>query len=118
MPFVKGQSGNPKGRTPNRVATAELLRAAGELTYPGKAQTLRERAARAMWEQACKGNVQAMAWITDRMDGKVPDRVQMEQQGRQVVRVIFEDAGAADAEADADAEGVDGGDGGRDGGGG
>ena len=79
MTWVKGQSGNPRGARPRKQTTADILRCIAELTYPGTEFTYRERAARVLWEQACKGNLQALQWITERTEGKVPDVAHVQQ---------------------------------------
>lgn len=79
MTFQPGQSGNPQGRAPKGQATAELLRAIADLPYGRTKQTHRERAARAIWRLACRGNLQAFAWIVERTEGKVPDHLEVDQ---------------------------------------
>lgn len=88
MPFQKGQSGNPNGRKKKGQTTAELLRALGDLKYAGSDKTRKERAAEVVWEQACKGNLQAFLAIVERTEGKVPDK--LDQTGRLTIRVIRE----------------------------
>jgi hypothetical protein len=95
MAFQKGNTlntlrkdGNHKGRPPKGQSTAELLRALGELKYAGSDKTRRERAAEVVWEQACKGNLQAFLAIVERTEGKVPDK--LDQSGRLTIRVIRE----------------------------
>jgi len=73
--FQKGVVTNPKGRPPKGQATAEILRAIGDLTYQGTSRTNRERAASVMWEQACAGNLESLKWIVERTEGKVPDTI-------------------------------------------
>lgn len=85
-PFEKGQSGNPKGRPPKGQATADILRAIGDLKYQGGEVTFRERAARVLWEQAAKGDLHALQWIVERTEGKVPNTVEAE--GNFVLRVL------------------------------
>ena|SRR5688500_18404908 len=105
MPFKPGQSGNPKGRPPKGEATAEILRAIGDLTYNNTEKTYRERAAQVLWEQACKGNLAAFQWIVDRTEGKVTDRLQHELSVSPVTFIPW----ARRADVPADGEAADGG---------
>ena len=73
----KGRSGNPAGRPPGSLSWNDALRRAlnrswrsGEPVTAGERRTQMDRVARAMVEQAAKGNVQAAAWLADRTEGK------------------------------------------------
>ncbi len=82
-PWKPGQSGNPKG-TPKRSLT-RLLREAGE-----KGEVLGEKLpdgmsvaeafAQALWGHAIKGNASLAAQILDRLEGKVPNVVHVQQE--------------------------------------
>jgi hypothetical protein len=61
-PFVKGQSGNPKGRPRGREIT-DALRA--ELTDKD-----RQQLARKIIGLALAGNIPAIAFLADRLEGK------------------------------------------------
>ena len=76
MTFQKGISGNPRGRPKKGAALAEFIRYTGELKYHGTDQTYRERAVRALWEQAAKGYLPALQFIAERTEGKVPQRME------------------------------------------
>ena len=85
MPFQKGVSGNPAGRPAGSLSWNDALRRAlnrswrsGEPTLAGERRTQMDRVARAMVEQAAKGNVAAAAWIADRTEGKTTQRLQVE----------------------------------------
>lgn len=72
MPFVKGQSGNPGGRTkdkPYRDALRWELEAAGD-----DFRALRA-IARAQIEKAMAGDMRAIEHISDKLDGKIPQPV-------------------------------------------
>jgi hypothetical protein len=88
MPFKKGQSGNPRGRAvekPFRDALRMELAAAG-----GDHKTLR-RIARALIETASrpgKDSVPAQREIADRLDGKVPQAIAMDEESGPLRMVV------------------------------
>jgi len=59
MTFVKGKSGNPKGRPPKERALSDQLEAAGSKTYEfdGKRISGKRLIARLLWELAVHGRV-------------------------------------------------------------
>ena len=67
MPFVKGKSGNPRGRASEKPFRDALMLAVMEAGKDGK--NLR-RLARSLVQQGLEGNVQAISAIADRLDGK------------------------------------------------
>lgn len=72
--FAPGRSGNPRGRPLRGRALAEHLRR--ELDRPHKrGQTNQERIVEVVVKMAVDGNLQALAWIADRTEGKVADRL-------------------------------------------
>lgn len=75
MKFVKGQSGNPGGR-PKAVPFAVVLARGLDEVKAGK--TTRERIAETVLELAVKGNLEAVKWIVDRVDGRAPERLEAE----------------------------------------
>jgi hypothetical protein len=85
MPWQKGQSGNPAGRPKGSLSAVEALRAALERPWrsgeAGGGRTQLDRVARALVEQAAKGNVQAAAMVFERIDGKVAQRVEQSIEG-------------------------------------
>lgn len=80
MPFKPGQSGNPRGRAPRGQTFAETLRT--ELAAERAGLTNRERIARVVVAKAVKGDLDAVKWIVERIDGKVPDRVEADVDAR------------------------------------
>lgn len=96
MPTKKwepGQSGNPAGRPPGSLSWNDALRRAlnrswrsGEPVTAGERRTQMDRVARAMVEQAAKGNVQAAAWLADRTEGKATQHLTVE--GESTVHVV------------------------------
>lgn len=87
MRFPKGQSGNPKGRPPKNEEMRSALRRA--LKEDGGKDAI----ARAIVREAAKGNVEAVKFVFDRIDGKVKDVVESQQTGEVIVRVIRDRAG-------------------------
>ncbi len=71
MTFIKGQSGNPRGRPVKANAFAEVLRLLLDEERAGK--TTREQIARVVIDKAISGDMDAIKWIVDRTDGKVTD---------------------------------------------
>jgi hypothetical protein len=74
MPFVKGQSGNPKGRPPAVPTFARVLRAQLDAVRDGS--STRDLLAAVVVDKALAGDLDAVKWIVDRVDGKVPDRLE------------------------------------------
>lgn len=67
-PFPKGVSGNPNGRPKAEWSWSGLLKEAAEQELKGKAK--KEWIAESLFNQAIKGNVQAIKEFGDRIDGK------------------------------------------------
>lgn len=103
-PFAPGQSGNPKGRPKNEFSLTALLRQAMEkdaidgVKIPaGKtvAQALVERVV----ELALTSNdFRYVKEIWDRMDGKVPDKIEVND--ARSYKLEWEDADSRDSDAD------------------
>ena len=78
-PFKKGISGNPKGRTKREFCIPEILRDQGNrILDPKTKQTFIESMCLKAWEQAVKGDKDARSWITDRMEGKATQFMNIE----------------------------------------
>ena len=71
--FKKGQSGNPAGSKPRGQTFAALLRT--ELARSVQGTENRVAIATKVVAMARAGDLDAVKWIVDRVDGKVPDRV-------------------------------------------
>lgn len=67
---------NMKGRPPKGQAFTDVLRRVGE-----EGNTM-EEVARRVWELAKGGNMTAVAFLADRLDGKVAERLKMEEEER------------------------------------
>lgn len=85
MPFAKGQSGNPAGRPrKNEEMRAALRRALKESDN-------KDAIARAIVREAAKGNVEAVKFVFDRIDGKVKDVLEAETTSHVVYEVHYAD---------------------------
>lgn len=89
--FQKGHDPrrNLNGRPPRKSMTAHLEEAATDAA--------RKKIAKAAINKAKNGDLAAAQFIFDRIDGKVPTRIDITQQMRDLVR----DAGLTDEEAEA-----------------
>lgn len=90
MPWAKGQSGNPVGRKRNAPTFAAAIRSALSRKTPDGI-TYRHAIARQLAEAAAKGNLEAARILLERVDGKVPDALTVDQSGQLVIRVEYED---------------------------
>jgi hypothetical protein len=77
MAFQPGQSGNPGGRRKEKPYRDALRKALAELAADEapSPRTNLEAVIRAHVERAKGGDVQAIAHIADRLDGKVPQAI-------------------------------------------
>lgn len=73
MPYVKGQSGNPKGRPPNKHSLSERLRVLLKRKVEGKDITYRDAILLALLKAASEGSLGAAAMVFERIEGKVAD---------------------------------------------
>ena len=82
--FIKGKSGNPKGRTPNEKSMAGALRSIGteeiQIEIDGKMVTMSklEAIGRKVFQSAFAGHSWAVNFIAERLDGKVPTPIGIE----------------------------------------
>jgi len=89
-----GQSGNPAGRPKKEKALTELLRKEGskrDQTYidpktgEEKVISRKRKLAQKIWELALSGDLAAIKYIFDRIDGSPRQSVSLEQEGRVVI---------------------------------
>lgn len=80
-PFQPGQSGNPGGRPKKLISDAYRLVLEQQATYGKQKGTGAELLAAKMWRQAMSGKIQAATEITDRVEGKAMQAVQMSGPG-------------------------------------
>lgn len=90
MPFVRGQSGNPRGRPRNKPELAPALRAL--LLEHTDGRTTAEAIARALIDRAITGDIEAIKVVLDRVDGKVTTPVEVGGGAAPVrIEVVFVD---------------------------
>ena len=65
-----GQSGNPNGRPRKGLALTDVLREHMELSDEGDSVPRKQRLAEKLYELAMAGNVSAIEYIGNRLDGK------------------------------------------------
>lgn len=72
--WKKGMSGNPKGRPKKAATLTEILEDLGKVkdVSNGKGDTIarKEALAAKLWQMAIKGDLGAIKYIFDRIDGK------------------------------------------------
>jgi len=81
-PFKKGQSGNPKGRPKKELCITSLVKEEFEGQALDKdgipiGMTKAQAFAKALVSHAIRGHKTAMKELLDRIDGKVPDEVNL-----------------------------------------
>lgn len=82
MPFVKGQSGNPKGRPPKPVEEARLSVLARLFD-----EATEEAIVKAQIRKAKQGDTNSATWLWDRKYGKVKEQV--ESSGGLTIKVVY-----------------------------
>ena len=80
MTFQKGQSGNPNGRPKTGESFAAAL--ARGLDRVKNGTSTRERIAAVVLAKAEQGDLEAVKWIVDRVDGKMAERLQADVAAR------------------------------------
>lgn len=79
-PFKKGQSGNPKGRPKGTSITSRLKKLCEQAEGQGY-----EAIAQAMFKAAMKGDFRFCKEIIDRIDGKIPDKVESDNETKIII---------------------------------
>jgi hypothetical protein len=84
MPFVKGQSGNPQGRPRSGQALTDIIRK--ELSKKNTAGIPKKKAvALKLIDLALEGDVAALRYLIDRLDGKPKETVDNNLSGGLVI---------------------------------
>lgn len=81
MAWEKGKSGNPGGRKKGQPSFAEALRHALAERDPETKQTALSRVATAAVAKAMAGDLDAIKFVAERTDGKVPDQSDVRHSG-------------------------------------
>lgn len=79
--FKPGQSGNPKGRPRKGQALTEILEKHArkrDVDFKGKRLTRQEALSQKLWALALAGDVAAIRYIFDRIDGKPRQSVDLD----------------------------------------
>ena len=76
MPWVKGQSGNPKGRPKKKRALSTMLLTLGSGKADGSDITRRRQLAETVWKMALGGDLAAAKLIYEYCDGKPTQRLE------------------------------------------
>lgn len=98
--FKKGVSGNPKGRPKNVHTLTTMLRVRSENVLTDadfgrygirriKGMTFAQAFARSLWDLALRdGEMEAFKIILDRLDGKVPIKIDIEERIRSTAKSL------------------------------
>jgi hypothetical protein len=98
--FQPGQSGNPKGRPRKGRSLSDILtaaiRAKGDDGIPVRLKLMQK-----LIDMGLGADLDAIKVIFERVDGKVPDALNVNQQGGMTIRVVYidSDPGPRDTEA-------------------
>ena len=68
--FAPNSSGNPQGRPPKKMCIPDILKSIGEEQYDDKYTKL-EMVMNKAYEMAMTGNMRAMEFIAERLEGRV-----------------------------------------------
>tara|TARA_A100000172_G_scaffold26019_1_gene15186 strand:+ start:830 stop:1150 length:321 start_codon:yes stop_codon:yes gene_type:complete len=88
--YAKGQSGNPNGRPKKGLAIADILTEIGE-RFVGKDKTLKEEVLEKAYDMALAGDLNAIKFIAERLEGSSVQRMQVENDKPiEVLRIVDE----------------------------
>ena len=92
MVWQKGQSGNPRGGKRKALSVTAALRAYAESVDEEDGRTRAEKLADRLWDLADSSDetvaLNAVRYIFERLDGKVPDALSVNQSGKLTVEVV------------------------------
>jgi hypothetical protein len=98
MAWRKGQSGNPNGRPPGSRSSIreELRRLAAEKDANG--HTNATRVAEVAWKAAIAGDLEAVKWITDQIEGKLPTPEPVPSTTGRTLRIVLDEGPDGDSD--------------------
>ncbi len=79
--FVKGQSGNPGGRPKKDISLTNILKRQAEkkdVEYNGQKIKRKDAIAQKIWQLALSGDLTAMKYIFDRIDGRPSETIKQQ----------------------------------------
>ncbi len=86
--FEKGVVSNPKGAPKKELSITESLRAVARMVVTDKVDiskmTFAQAAAYVHWQKAVKGNQETYEFITNRLEGKPQDKVDVTSKGESI----------------------------------
>ncbi len=86
--FEKGKVSNPNGGPPKALSITASLRMVSNLPISSKVDmsklTFAQAAAYVHWQKAVKGNQEAYEFITNRLEGKPQDKVDVTSKGESI----------------------------------
>ena len=94
---VKGRfigSGNPNGRPPKNLCMSDLLKDVGEEVYDNT--SLMERVAHKVYELAINGNMRAIEFITERLEGRPFTKDSKQEWTKPFTNVVFSECSDED----------------------
>lgn len=90
MPFTKGVSGNPAGRPRKGQALGDLIRRYGDQRDPETGRKRKDRLAAVLWEKALAGEIRAIEYVCDRLEGRPAQELRLHQQEPTLVFQIID----------------------------
>jgi len=97
MKWQKGQSGNPKGRVKGKRALSEELRRLVDARWQPRGPTNRELLAQVLLRLALCGDIKALSYIYDRLEGRPAQALELSGDDRKPLRIEYVVAGGKEA---------------------
>ena len=89
MKWRKGQSGNPKGRVKGKKVLTDELRRLLDAKWRPFGQTNRELLAQVLMGKALQGDLKAIEYIWDRLEGRPAQAVQVTGEERKPLCITY-----------------------------
>ena len=87
MPFTKGVSGNPAGRARPSATSSD---ATGDQRDPETGERRKDRLAAVLWERVLAGEIRAIEYVCDRLEGRPAQELRLRQQEPTLVFQIID----------------------------